>query len=125
MHDWVNQYWDAIACQDAQALRAYFSSDAVVRWHCTNEQFTTEGFIRANCDYPGSWSGAVERVEPIPGGLCTAAHVWSDELSCHAVSFFHLNEDGLIVSLDEYWGDDGAAPEWRQKMALSHPISKG
>jgi len=122
MRKWADAYWDAVARQDAETLRTYFASKAVVRWHCTNEQFTAEGFIRANCEYPGQWHGQVERTETLPNGLCTVTHVWSDQLSCHAVSFFCFDAAGRIVSLDEYWGDDGAAPMWRQTLEMSRPI---
>ena len=44
-------------------MKGYFRPDACVRWHNTNEQFTVDEFIRANCEYPGKWDGKVERVE--------------------------------------------------------------
>jgi hypothetical protein len=44
--------------------------------------------------------------------------------SFHAASFFTLR-DGLIASLDEYWGDDGPAPVWRREMGIGCPISPG
>ena len=60
----------------------------------------------------------------MPNGLCTVTRVWSPAFSCHAVSFFRLNEHGLIQTLDEYWGDDGPAPAWRQQMNISSPIDQ-
>ena len=124
MNDWMEAYWDAVARQDEAALRAFFAPDALIRWHCTNEQFDLDGFLRANCDYPGSWNGKLERMEPTADGFCTAARVWSPEFSCHVASFFHMNENGLIQMLDEYWGDDGPAPVWRQRMNISRPINQ-
>lgn len=118
----AHAFWHAVARQDAHALAAFFSPDAVVRWHCTNERFTATAFVRANCEYPGEWRGAVERVEPIPGGMVTVARVEGGGLAFHAVSFFGLDEAGLITTLDEYWGDDGDAPSWRQALGLAQPI---
>lgn len=121
---WTGAYWDAVARQDAAGLRAFFAPDAVIRWHCTNEEFTLEEFIRANCEYPGDWNGQVERVEMMGDVEVTAARVWGAGQSFHASSFFRLR-DGLIAALDEYWGDDGEAPGWRREMGIGRGIRPG
>ena len=59
--------WAAIARQDADAMRAYFTPQAVICWHNTDEQFTLEEYLRANCEYPGSWRGRLERAELLEG----------------------------------------------------------
>ena len=122
MKKWADAYWKAVAQQDAEELRTFFAPEALIRWHCTNEQFDLEAFLRANCEYPGEWHGEVERMNVLADGLCTAARVWSNDFSCHVVSFFRFRTDGLIIALDEYWGDDGLPPVWRQAMQLSTPI---
>ncbi|EIK81944.1 hypothetical protein CGSMWGv1400E_01445 [Gardnerella vaginalis 1400E] len=38
---------------------------AVIRWHCTNEKFSAQEYIDVNCNYPGDWDGAIERIEEI------------------------------------------------------------
>lgn len=119
-------YWDAVARQDAVAMRRYFAPDAVVRWHNTNELFTVEEFIQANCAYPGQWAGQVERAEAIgPNGsrMVAVVHVWAvDGTSSHHVTSFFEIKDDTISALDEYWGDDGPAPGWRREMGLGRPI---
>lgn len=65
MERFITQYWNSVAAQDEEEIKQYFHEDAVVRWHNTNEQFTVAEFLRANCDYSGSWSGKVERIELI------------------------------------------------------------
>lgn len=32
--------WKDILTQNRDAIGEYFCKDAVIRWHCTNEQFT-------------------------------------------------------------------------------------
>ena len=59
----ISAYWKDTLAQDRQAMAGYFRPDAVIRWHCTNEQFTVPEFIRANCEYPGEWDGKIERTE--------------------------------------------------------------
>ena len=120
----IEGYWQAVLRQDADALRGCFCEDAVIRWHNSNEQFTRDEFVRANCEYPGEWAGSLERAEPLAGGgLVMAAHVFSPQngLSFHVVSFVQLRGE-QIAQLDEYWGDDGPAPQWRQELGLGRPI---
>lgn len=53
----LDAYWKAALQQNADAMRSFFHEDAFVNWHNTNEHFTVEEFIRANCEYPGAWDG--------------------------------------------------------------------
>ena len=121
----IQAYWEAALKHKRDKLPTFFAPDAVIRWHCTGEQFTVEEFVRANCDYPGEWSGEIERVEQTSGGCVTAVRVWPADHSAsyHVVSFFTLNQ-GLITALDEYWDDDGEAPAWRREMQIGKPISE-
>ena len=119
----IHAFWDAVIRQDAQAIRPFFAPDAVIRWHCSNECFTVEEYIRANCEYPGEWLGEIERVISMEDQTILAAHVHAkdDSLSCHVVSFLTLTE-GKIITLDEYWGDDSPPPQWRQDMSIGSKI---
>ena len=49
----IQQFWSDVLAQRADEIREYFHADAFVNWHCSNEHFTVEEFIRANCEYPG------------------------------------------------------------------------
>mgnify|MGYP001904504290 CR=1 FL=1 len=53
----------------------------------------------------------------------TVTYVYStdNKSSFHVTSFIELNDD-KIVSIDEYWGDDGKAPQWRQDKHIGVPI---
>ena len=61
----VIKFWGDVAAQNAQNLESYFLPNAIINWHNTNECFSVEEYIRANCEYPGEWCGNVERVEII------------------------------------------------------------
>lgn len=122
----IKAFWEAVANQEREALAGFFAPDAVIRWHCSNERFTAAEYIRANCEYPGRWRGEVEQVELLPdGGAVSVARVWRTDggVSSHAVSFFRFDCD-KIECLDEYWGDDGAAPQWRQDLKLGTRIKE-
>lgn len=119
----IDAFWKDVLAQDAQALRGYFHPDAYVNWHCSNERFTVSEFIRANCEYPGHWAGEIEKKYDLGDMIITATRVYSkdDGASFHVVSFIHIR-DGKIASVDEYWGDDGAAPQWRLDKHIGAPI---
>ncbi len=44
----VAAFWRDVLNQDREALPKWFTPDAEVFWHCTNERFTADEFIRAN-----------------------------------------------------------------------------
>ena len=122
----IKGFWDAVLRQDADQIRDCFCMDAYINWHCTDEHFTVEEYIRANCEYPGEWDGEIERIETMRDLSVVAVHVFSCDrsLSFHVVSFIRT-KDGKILSLDEYWGDDGTAPQWRveKKIGCKIPLT--
>ena len=89
----IKNFWEAVIRQDAERIR------------------------------PGRWDGMVERIERSGELITTVTKVVSKEgsLSFHAVSFIKI-EDDKIASIDEYWGDDGPAPQWRLDKKIGVPI---
>ena len=119
----VQKYWDAVLKQQAEVMRTYFHKEARIRWINTNEGFTVEEFIRANCEYPWNWEGQIERTVAADNTLFTIVHVFSADCqaSFHVASLIEIQGD-KIISLDEIWGDDGPAPQWRLDLRLGRPI---
>ena len=119
----IEGFWRNVLEQNAERLKAYFHEDAYVNWHNTNEHFTAEEFIRANCEYPGEWAGEIERKENTGDLIITAVHVYSRDkaLSFHVTSFIRVI-GGKIAAIDEYWGDDGEPPQWRIDKNIGTPI---
>lgn len=119
----IQAFWQAVISQDREALADYFCRGATIRRHCSNEQFTAEENIRANCDYPGRWCGEIERLEQFGDCAVLAGRVFPAEetASFHVVSFPRLKDD-RILEMDEYWADDGEAPDWRRKTGIGTAI---
>lgn len=119
----IYDFWKDILGQNANAIRGYFDKDAYINWHCTNEHFNVDEFIVANCEYPGDWNGEVERVEKTNDVFITVTHVYSKDkvLSFHVTSFIKVVGD-KIVSVDEYWADDGDVPKWRLAKNIGKAI---
>ena len=119
----VYDFWKAVLVQDEQELRKYFHKDAYINWHCTNEHFTVDEFIIANCEYPGEWDGEVERLEEMGELIITVTRVYPTDrtASFHVTSFIKMKED-KIASVDEYWADDDDAPQWRLDKKIGRRI---
>ncbi len=73
----MQAYWSAVLTQDACRMRDFFHPSAYVEWHNTNEHFTAEGFIQANCTYPGSWDGEIEKIVETERLTVTVVRVFS------------------------------------------------
>lgn len=116
-------FWQDVARQNESELKSYFTTDAYIRWNDTNEEFSVEEYIIANCEYPGDWHGEVERIELMNDLAITVTRVWLSDgsTSFHVVSFFEFQEDKIAV-LNEYWGEDGAIPQWRLDKLIGRPI---
>ena len=119
----TNRFFKTVLSQNAEELRKFFQKNAAIKWHCTNELFTLDEYIKANCEYPGNWNGEIERIEENANTIILACRVFPRDSSesFHVVSFIHLKDD-LIIEMDEYWSDDGIAPEWRKKMKIGKRI---
>ncbi len=116
-------FWQDVLSQNRAHLSSWFRDDAVIRWHCSNEQFTVEEYVRVNCDYPNDWNGEIERVEKTGNTVILAGRVYPVDrsMSFHVVSFLRI-ENEKITEMDEYWADDGEAPDWRREMKIGKPI---
>lgn len=123
MKDLIATFWRDVTEQNGPSLRSYFSKDAVVKWHNTNERFTVEDYLIANCEYPGNWTGEIQRIEQINDLIITVVrvHDLDDGISVHATSFIRFHE-GKIVEMDEYWSDDGKVPQWRLDKKIGTTI---
>ncbi len=109
--------------QKAEQMKEYFKEEALINWHNTNECFTRDEYIRANCEYPGRWFGTIERIE-LTGNvviLVGAVGLKDSEVALHVTSFYEFIED-KVIKLDEYYGEDGKAPQWRIDLNIGRSI---
>ena len=119
----VKEFWKVILAQDENAIRKYFHKDAYINWHCTNEHFNVDEFIIANCEYPGVWDGVAERIERMNDLTITVTSVYpKDRSTLFHVTSFIKTANNKIISMDEYWADDGDAPQWRKDKHIGSSI---
>ena len=123
----IHSFMDAIVSQDAKKLREFFEPDAQIFWANTNEQFTAEEYVRANCEYPGAWHGHLEEFgeivpfDPHEPKMYYVAKIWDNDGNASRVVGridFGNTEKALIQYLTEYWSEIGEPPEWRKEMNI-------
>lgn len=119
----IYKFQKAVIDQNEDEIRRFFHPDAYINWHCTNERFTVNEFIIANCEYPGEWEGEVERVEEKGDLIIAVTNVYTKDRSAsfHSVSFIKTEND-KIISMDEYWADDSLPPKWRLNKNIGKKI---
>lgn len=119
----IYKYWEYTLKQDAEMMKIFFDENAKIYWHNTNEEFSLDEFIEVNCKYPGKWKGNIERIEELGDLLITVVNVLSEDesMSLKAISFIKVKND-KIISIDEYWSEDGEAPKWRKNLKIGKPI---
>ena len=81
-------FWRAVAAQEKDQLRGFFAEGAEVLWPNTNERFSVEEYLRANCEYPGKWNGKIERMLDTVEASVTVTRVWSEEFRYGQSRFF-------------------------------------
>ena len=118
----VDKFAQSVVTQNVEVLKDFFTPDAVICWHDSNEQFNVDEYIRANCEYPGKWSGEVQRVEKSGDTIIMVTKICSDE-SSHLITAFAKLTNGKISRLDEYYSDINEVPDWRVKMDIGRPIN--
>lgn len=103
----IKQFWADVLSQNRERLLSYFHKDAVVRWHCSNELFTAQEYIQANCTYPGQWLGKIERIEKCKDLIITVVSVFPASLTetADATKPIDINGTTIINNADDTAND--------------------
>ena len=121
----VEKFWNDINSQNWENLSSYFKEGAVINWDNTNESFNVQEFIKANSEYPGDWLMDIKKlvVADMRNEVISVVRVFLKDknISFHAVSFFKFDSE-KIEKLNEYWGIDVDAPQWRVDMKIGRKI---
>ncbi len=125
MNQKIYSFWEAVATQNEKQLRTYFDPKATIYWQDSNEQFSVEHFIIANCKYPGVWQAQINKLIKIQENqymTVTYVEETNEHFSSYAISFFEF-KDEKICRLEEYWTENSDPPEWRKKLKIGKPIN--
>lgn len=117
----IKKFWSLMSDREFDKAGNLMTEDVVVRLPNTREVFRGRNkYIDFNKMYPGIWMITIERIFCKDNDVVSAVKVETadNSNSFYATSFFALR-DNLICEITEYWGENGAPPEWRIKSSLS------
>lgn len=119
----VQKFITAVVEKDEVNMRSFLDEKLTVRWHNTNEEFNLEEYIKVNCSYPGNWLGDVKEIIETSQGFVIIVQISSEDqkVKVHQISNIKVKND-KIVSLDEYYSEDGIAPQWRLDLNVGRKI---
>lgn len=89
----IEAFWEAVIEQKADVLRTFFHKDAYINWHCSNEHFSVEEYIQANCEYPGEWYGMIERTESVGDLTILVGNTYQKTRVCHYMLCLLLEQE--------------------------------
>ncbi|MGL5150064.1 MAG: nuclear transport factor 2 family protein [Cetobacterium sp.] len=122
-NDFIFNFFKDVIEQKKERLREYFDSEAKILWYETNEKFTVDEYLIANCEYPGDWIGEVKRVESIGDLVIFVGEVMpKDKSSRHYCTSFMKLKNNKIVLLEEYWTEEVKVPIWRKEKNIGCKI---
>ncbi len=122
MERFAKRYWKCVADQD-KMMEKCFCEEAVIRFQTTDEEFTVADFVRVHCERPGRRKVVIERMHRVGESLVTVVHLWMEGTSYYVTSFFQMSR-GRILQLDEYWGENVEAPQWRTEAQIGTRIDR-
>jgi ketosteroid isomerase-like protein len=123
----VHDFWTALAEKNWDKLKTLFADEFEAYWPQSKELFkSADAFIEMNRAYPGThkfefynsshsydqwehrdhYTSEVKITSEMPDGKT---------MNLFAISYFEI-EEGLIVSMREYWAECYAAPDWRKHL---------
>ncbi|MDR1515646.1 MAG: hypothetical protein LBS45_08125 [Synergistaceae bacterium] len=102
----VRKFWSDINARRWDNLAGYFSKGARINWPNTGESFDAEGFRSVKSRRPGYWYVEVEKIIRAGKLAVSIVKVSNNATSFHVASFFKF-KSRKILSLFEYWGEDG------------------
>ncbi len=120
----IQAFIKSVVQKDEVGMREFLDKNLRVRWHNTNEEFTLEEYLHVNCSYPGNWFGEVKMITPTNEGCVAVVQIYSEDkkIKVHQISIIKLKND-KIIELDEYYSEDGIAPQWRLDMNVGSKIN--
>ncbi|MDG4823191.1 nuclear transport factor 2 family protein [Asanoa sp. WMMD1127] len=97
-------YWAAAEARDWSAFSALLHDDVVYELPQTRERISGRTrYLQFNVEYPGDWHLTVDRVVGAGRQAATWCHFTADGEPAEAVTFFELDEAGLVTSITEFW----------------------
>jgi hypothetical protein len=110
-------YWAAAEARDWDRLATFVSADVEGTWPQTRERSVgREALLRFMAAYPGDWHLVLEVEHRDDAGAATRIAFTNDGETMAGLTFFTLDDDGLIATFTEYWPEPYDPPTTRSHL---------
>lgn len=115
--DVVASYWAAIENRNWAALGRLLAADVVFEVPQSRERVRgRDACVRFNAEFPGDWHLRVERIVADDAAAASWIVFSLGDNSQPGISFFELDEDGLIRTITDFWPDPYEPPPGREHL---------
>jgi hypothetical protein len=119
--DVVTTHWAAVQARDWEAFGALVAGEVVYELPQSRERVRgREAYVRFNSEgFPGEWTLVVERI--VSGERAAVSLIrFTDESGAQpGISFFELDQDGMIASITDFWPEPYEPPAERAHLVES------
>ncbi|ANH40221.1 SnoaL-like domain protein [Nocardioides dokdonensis FR1436] len=113
----VLAYWAAAEAREWTTFSALLAADLVCTYPQTRERVRgREAWARYNREYPGDWHLSVTRVVARGRQAVSEISVAVDGESWTGITFFDLDDQGLVAAVEEWWPDPYEPPSGRAHL---------
>lgn len=113
----IAAYWAACNARDWGALGALVADDVVYDLPQSRERIEgRERLVQFDAEYPGEWEFVVERLVADGRHAATWTRAVMDGIEQVGLSFFDLDDNGLIARITEFWPEPYDPPEGREHL---------
>ncbi|MEV0715299.1 nuclear transport factor 2 family protein [Asanoa sp. NPDC050611] len=110
-------YWAAAEARDWSAFGALLAEDVVYELPQTRERIRGKAsYLQFNVEYPGDWHLTVQRVVGEQRQAATWCHFTADGEPAEALTFFEIDEAGLITAITDFWPEPYEPPAGREHL---------
>jgi len=116
-HALVERYWTVVQARDWTAFGALLADDVVYEMPQTRERVRgRDAYVRFNAEYPGEWKIRLERAVGESGHAASWIEFTLDGVPQPGITFFDLDDAGLITRLTDFWPEPYDPPPGREHL---------
>ncbi|WP_207793266.1 nuclear transport factor 2 family protein [Nocardioides acrostichi] len=113
----LREFWRACEARDWPGLAATLARDVVYTVPQTRERVRgRDAYVRFNAEYPGDWHLVITRLVGDERSAVSFTSFTIGEETMTGVCAVEVDDDGLLVSLEDWWPEPYEPPAGRSHL---------
>ncbi|MEH1130808.1 nuclear transport factor 2 family protein [Micromonospora sp. CPCC 206061] len=113
----VREYWTRAEARDWAGFGELLADDVVYELPQSRERIRGKvDYLRFNEEYPGDWHASLVRAVGQGSHAATWISVTTDGEEQAALTFFELDDQGLIARITDFWPEPYEPPPGREHL---------